>query len=73
MARITIQVPAFKYTFECVATDEDEAWESINSDDIAEIAIEKATVVDSETTYDEPDEPDNEPDPDEDEEYEEKA
>ena len=70
MAKVTIQVPAFKYTFECMATNEDEVWESINSDDIAEIAIEKATVVDSETTYDESETDDEDED---NKEYEEKA
>lgn len=55
MATITIRVPAFTTTFECPATNEDEAWEWIDSSDIGNLAIEKATIVESETTYDESD------------------
>jgi hypothetical protein len=53
MANITIRIPAFTYTFESRNVyNEDDAFDSVDYDTLGSLALERATIVTSETEYD---------------------
>lgn len=58
MAKVTIRIPQFDYTYEGPAEDEDNVWERISEDELGSLALDKAFVVTEQ--YDDPEEEEEE-------------